>query len=139
MTGSTRFAMAVHLLTVLGYLERKGVELVPSSKIAVSVNTHAVVIRNLIRVLKDAGLVESKEGKGGGLKLSKNPAKITLREIFEAVENDGIIAERDKPVFSPCPISRGMKSVFHSIANDVDAAVAGVLRDKTLKTIIDQF
>lgn len=139
MTGNTRFAMAVHLLTVLGYLERKGVELVPSSKIAVSVNTHAVVIRNLIRTLKDAGLVESKEGKGGGLKLAKNPAKITLREIFEAVENDGILAERDKPAFSPCPISRGMKSVFHSIASDVDAAVAVVLRDKTLKTIIDQF
>ncbi|OGD85654.1 hypothetical protein A2Z23_00055, partial [Candidatus Curtissbacteria bacterium RBG_16_39_7] len=36
--------------------------------------------------LKNAGIIDSKEGAGGGYTLSKNPKEITLFEILEALE-----------------------------------------------------
>lgn len=139
MPGNTRFAVAVHVLVVLGCLEREGRELVTSGQIARSVNTNPVVIRTLLRVLKKAGLVRSKEGKGGGVRLAKSPARISLQEIYQAVEGAGILAASDKPRNELCPVSCGMKKVFRSVAEEVDDAVAQVLRGKTLKCLVDRF
>src|SRR5262249_51030574 len=112
MSVNPRFAVAVHVLAVLGYLERRGVELVPSSLIAQSVSTNAVVIRNLLRSLKKSGLVLSKEGKHGGVRLAKAPARISLHEIYAAVEQEGILAANPRPQNQACPVSRGMKKLF---------------------------
>ena len=71
MPGSPRFAVAIHVLAVLAFIERKGGERVSSSQIAMSVNTNPVVIRNLLKALKDAGLIRVKEGRGGGIRLGR--------------------------------------------------------------------
>ncbi len=139
MAESTRFSVAVHVLSVLGYLEQSGVKLVSSSQIAQSVNTNAVVIRNLMSALKKAKLVRSKEGKNGGLYLARKPSQISLQEIYSAVETEGVLSSHQKPHFAPCPVSRGMKKVFLNVSKEVDGAVAKVLHKKTLKDIVDQF
>jgi len=137
-SGSARFAVAVHVLAVLGHLERAGVKLASSDKIAMSVNTNAVVIRTLLRALKKAGLVKSKEGQGGGVRLAKDPAKITLEEIYAAVENDRIFAPNDKPAFAPCPVSRNMQKVFGAVTSEVEAAVGKILKARTLGQLLDR-
>ncbi len=43
-------------------------------------------LENLFLQLKRAGILESSKGRGGGFRLAKNPANITLLEIVEAVE-----------------------------------------------------
>jgi Rrf2 family protein len=138
MSGSSRFAVAVHILTVLGYLEQKGVKLVSSSQIAVSVSTNPVVIRTLLRTLKKAGLVISKEGKGGGVRLAKPSSRISLLDIFAAVEGDALFAANDKPSFQPCPVSRNMKKIFSSVTDEIGGAVAQVLRGRTLKQLVER-
>ena len=137
-SGSARFAVAVHVLAVLGYLERGGVELVSSHQIATSVNTNAVVIRSLLRLLKKAGLVKAKEGQGGGVKLAKPPSKITLDEIYAAVESEPLLKSNDKSPYGPCPISRKMGKLFGSLAGEVETAATKVLRAKTLQQILDR-
>ena len=137
MSVNTRFSTAVHVLAVLGYLEKQGVDLVSSGMIARSVNTNAVVIRNLIRALKKAGLVNSKEGKGGGVFLTKTPAKISLQEIYAAVEREGVLTASQKPKVAACPVSCGMKKVFDAVSEEVDGAVAKVLRGKSLRNVLE--
>jgi Rrf2 family protein len=136
MSGSTRFAVAVHVLALLAYLERGGVTLVPSAKIARSVNTSPVVIRTLICALKKAGLVRSKEGKGGGVSLARAPARISLEDVFLAVEDERILAANRKPRFAPCPVSRGMGDAFQWVSAEVDGAVARALRTRTLQDVV---
>lgn len=137
-SGSVRFAVAVHVLTVLAYFEREGVKLASSSQIATSVNTNAVVIRTLLRALKKAGLVKSKEGQGGGVRLAKPASRISLEEIYRAVETGGILTPNDKMPFGACPVSRNIGKVFGSLANEVDGAVGKVLRAKTLAQLLDR-
>lgn len=43
-------------------------------------------LEQLFRRLRQAGLVASKRGPGGGYKLTRPPEKISIREIVEAVE-----------------------------------------------------
>ncbi|MBI3543708.1 MAG: Rrf2 family transcriptional regulator [Deltaproteobacteria bacterium] len=136
MSGSSRFAVAVHILCVLGFLERRGVELVQSGQIAKSVNTNAVVIRNILRALKKAGLVLSKEGKGGGVRLARKPARISLHDVYDAVESGGMLCPNKNAAYAPCPVSSGMKDAFLEIAGEVDGAVAKVLRSKTLDGVM---
>ena len=138
MSTSARFSVAIHILAALGYLERKGVEWVTSKQIAKSVNTNAVVIRELLRALKHAGLVESKEGKGGGVRLARAASRISLHEIYAAVEGEALLAANSKPKYAPCPVSCGMKAVFKSVSDEVDQAVANVLQGKSLKAVIDR-
>lgn len=138
MSASSRFAMAVHALAVLGYLERQGVPRLSSRLISRSVNTHAVVIRSLLVELKKAGLIESKEGKAGGVSLARPPARITLREIYAAVEGSAVLRGNPNPVFKPCPVSRGMKRVLPALFRDVDRAVERTLQDRTLAQVIDE-
>ena len=135
---SSRFAVAVHTLAVLGFLQKRGVERASSQMLAKSVNTNPVVIRHLLSALKKAGLVVSKEGKEGGASLAKSAAKISLAEIFAAVEENGILSPNKNPELKSCPVSCGMKRVLPSIFKEVDKAVVKTLKGKTLQQVIDQ-
>jgi len=52
------------------------------------VNTNPVVIRRILGPLREAGLVTSQPGPGGGWRLSRPPAEITLRDVYRAIEED---------------------------------------------------
>jgi Rrf2 family protein len=139
MAGSSRFAVAVHALAVLAYLERHGIDRVSSADIARSVNTNAVVIRNLLRLLKRAGLIEAKEGKGGGVRLRKKARAISLERVYAIVEGESVLGVNRNPQCARCPVSRGMHDLFPKLVAEVDAAVARALRGRTLEQLVDRF
>jgi Rrf2 family protein len=138
MVANSRFAVAIHTLVALGFNQRKGVNRLSSSYIATSVNTNPVVIRGLLLSLKRAGLIESKEGRDGGVSLARSPAKITLDEIYAAVESESVLAPHKKPEKKECLVSCRMKQILPSLFDEVDQAVTRSLRGKTLKEVIDQ-
>ncbi|HVY60503.1 MAG TPA: Rrf2 family transcriptional regulator [Planctomycetota bacterium] len=136
MAVSSRFAVAVHVLALLAYFERHGGDRVPSGTIARSVNTNAAVIRRLLGALKRAGLVDAKEGKGGGARLARRPSAISLEDVHAAVEAESVVGLNRTPRFKKCPVSCGMAEAMPALAAEVDAAVARVLRGRTLAQLI---
>ena len=84
MPTSTRFVVAVHILTGLAVSNGKPMR---SEDIAYSVNTSAVVIRGLLSRLGEAGLTKSQLGTGGGTMLAKPAAEISLLDVYNAVED----------------------------------------------------
>ncbi len=138
MSSSSRFAVAVHVLAVLGFAGEAGVDRVSSEMIAKSVGTHAVVIRELLKSLRAAGLVRAREGRGGGVSLARPASKISLRDVFAAVEADHLLAPNQRPELKVCPVSRRIKPIMSAVFSDVERAVASSLKGKSLKDIIDQ-
>lgn len=127
---SGRFAMAAHALAVLA----QSAEGYPSAYLAGSVNTHAVFLRRILRDLVSAGLVEAKEGRSGGYRLARPPSRITMAEVYRAVEPDGPLAPSPAEPNARCPVGAGMRAAFSETAS---AAEQGLLEALSGKTIAD--
>jgi Rrf2 family protein len=108
MARSGRFIVAVHILSLLAAENRA----LSSELIAGSVNTNAVSIRRVLGLLTKAGLVRSTEGAGGGTTLARSPGKITLAEIFKAVEDQGEIFGSPRSQPNPrCAVGRCVQTI----------------------------
>jgi Rrf2 family protein len=100
MSRSTRFPAAVHVLTLLAL--KRG-ECCSSEWIAKSVGTNAVVVRRIVGLLQEAGLVTSRAGSQGGAMLEVDPDKITLRDIYDAVEEQSVFCMHQP--HPKCPVA----------------------------------
>jgi Rrf2 family transcriptional repressor of oqxAB len=125
---SARFAMAAHALAVLAQSE----EGYPSAFIASSVNTHAVFLRRILRDLVAAGLVEAREGRTGGYRLARPPARISLAEVYRAVEPEGPLAASPAEPNVRCPIGAGMRVAFSEAASAAQRGLLAALSGKTV-------
>lgn len=125
---SARFAMAAHALAVLAQSE----EGYPSAFIASSVNTHAVFLRRILRDLVAAGLVEAREGRTGGYRLARPAARISLAEVYRAVEPEGPLAASPAEPNARCPVGAGMRVAFSETASAAERGLLAALSGRTV-------
>jgi Rrf2 family protein len=126
--------MAVHVLSVLAY---KDGERVTSGFLASSVNTNPVVIRRLLSALQRAGLVETRKGVGSGSRLGQPPAKISLADIYRAVEAGQGLAMPPKKPNSQCPVGSCIQRTLSDVFSSVEDAVLKNLKKMTLGTVLE--
>ena len=130
---SSKLSVGIHILTIFGL---KPDEPLTSEFIACSVNTNPVVIRRLLGALRDAGIVESKTGVGGGWSLRVDPERITLLDILRAVEphNEIFALHRSEP--NPeCPCGMHIQSVLTEVYDKVQDGIARQLEGVTIACI----
>ncbi len=128
-----QFATAVHILTALAFNRKK---LMSSDLLALSVNTNPVVIRRLLSQLTKASLVETTRGKSGGVKLSKEPVHITLKDVYLALSPTEAITPRDKSPHKECPVSCAMFSIMSAVSLGTQKAVLKYLESQKLSDLI---
>ncbi|MCS4486890.1 Rrf2 family transcriptional regulator [Staphylococcus americanisciuri] len=130
----TKFSVALHILTMISESKEK----LSSQALAESVGTNASYIRKVIALLKNAGLIQSYQGKTG-YQLSKSPKDISLREIYFATQ------EIDKISLFPihqnanldCPVGKYIESAMIPIFSSVETYLEQELSQKTLDDLID--
>lgn len=127
-----QFTFAVHIMTMLAFEGEK----LDSQRLAASVNTNPVVVRRLLMALHAAGLLTTEAGCHGGARLTKNPAKISLLQIYDAIEPRPIIAINRRRAARHCPVSCQMKNVMSSVATGAEGAVRRHLREITLQQLL---
>ncbi len=120
--------MAAHALALLA---RAG-EGSPSALLATSVNTHAVFLRRILRDLVAAGLLEAREGRTGGYRLTRPAERITLAEIYRAVEPDGPLAPSPSEPDCRCPVGAGMRAAFAEAARAAERGLLSALAHRTV-------
>lgn len=79
----TKFSVSIHILLSVEVFKNN--HKITSDFIASSVNTNPVVIRKLMILLREAGLIHIAAGTGG-IDLTRTPSEITLLDIYKAVE-----------------------------------------------------
>ena len=136
---SSRFAVAVHIMTLaqIACGEHAG-ELVTSEQMAGSVNTNPVVIRRIMGSLREAGLVVSQPGPGGGWRLARSPEGITLLDIYRAVEREPRLAFPARPPSDHCPIGSNMQRVLERHFHDAELAMGATLGQVTMADIFTE-
>lgn len=134
MTKSCRFAVAVHVASVLGL--NPGAPCT-SEWIAGSVNTNPVVIRRILSALGKAGLVRAIRGSNGGALLARRPADISLLDIARAVEEDERPALHHQPPNPQCPVGRSIQPVLLGIIERTEAAREAELSATRLSDVLE--
>ncbi len=130
---SSKLSVGIHILTVFALKSGEGFT---SEFIASSVNTNPVVIRRLLGSLREAGIVDSKIGVGGGWTLKVDPEKLTLLDILRAVEpHDEIFALHRHEPNPECPCGLHIQSVLGEVYDKVQSGLSRQLEGVTIACI----
>lgn len=134
MSISSRFTVGVHILTLIE-LNKDGIS--SSEFLAGSVNTNPSLIRKIMGMLKKAGLIEVQPGIAGA-KLAKEPAIITLLDVYKAVD-----VVKEKELFSlhdnphpDCPVGRNIQDSITPILSAAQFALEKVLGNVTIEEVV---
>lgn len=140
MSISSRFAVGIHIL-VLIEMNKDGVS--TSEFIAGSVNTNPALIRKIMGMLKNAGLVNVRPGVAGA-ELAKDLSEITLLDVYKAVN-----VVQEKELFSihenpnpQCPVGRNIQNsigpLFEIAQSALEKALGHVTIEDVVKDIIEK-
>ncbi|WP_419993546.1 Rrf2 family transcriptional regulator [Streptomyces boninensis] len=111
MAVSTRTAVAAHALTFLAGREADGLQ--SSARIAESLESNPVLVRRVLGQLRAKGLVDAVEGSGGGWRLARPAAEISLLDAYAAVEDDlTLLPTHAHPPSRNCAVGRHMQSLL---------------------------
>jgi Rrf2 family protein len=130
---SSRFAVAVHILALLG---TRGDAWVTSDYAAGSVKTNPVVVRRLLGLLRRAGLVRIQPGPRGGARLARPADRITLAEVYQAVEEGQLLGLHRHPPNPRCPVGRNIGGVLGGVFGEAESALLGVLKRKSIEDVV---
>ena len=133
MPANSRFAIAVHILTLMA---RTDDEPLKSELVACSVNTNPVVIRRILCALAKARLVTSQTGAAGGSRLARRPNQITLLDVYRAVDAGEIFSLHPQPPNEECPVGMNIETVLEDILGEVDRAIERVLAKISIEKVL---
>jgi len=130
---SSRFSVAIHIISIL---QIYGNPMPTSEYIAGSVNTNPVVIRRILGMLKQAGIVDMKRGTGGAY-LVKGVEDITMLDVYKAVGSveDGQLFQIHENPNPMCPVGANIQGVVNVALISAQDAMEAVLQKITLADI----
>ncbi|MEK3884858.1 Rrf2 family transcriptional regulator [Paenibacillus sp. PL2-23] len=110
---NSEFTIAVHSLVYLAYLPEK---MASSDMIADNVGTHSARVRKVMSGLRKGGYVETREGSGGGYRLTIDPDAVTLADIYRVMAQGSLIPSwcSGDPGMD-CVVGSNMNQVMHGI------------------------
>ncbi|MFC7330293.1 Rrf2 family transcriptional regulator [Marinactinospora rubrisoli] len=132
---SSRSAVAIHALTMMGRWSERSLT---SAEIADSLESNPVLVRRILGSLRDAGLVWSTEGRGGGWSLARPPREITLHDAFAAVEAGPILSRHPHPPSAECEVGRNMQALLEVEFRDAERAMEERLSRTTIAHLVQR-
>lgn len=131
----TRFPVAIHILLLVEVFRdnRK----VTSDFIAGSVNTNPVVIRKLMGLLREAGLIEIAAGTGG-IRLTRPAGEITLLDVYRASDpvKDGRLFRIHEDTAPGCPVGGNIAKLLEGCFAGAQEAMERELAKTTLADLL---
>lgn len=129
---TSEFAIGVHALV---YLNHKN-ETLSSDALAKNVCTNPARIRKVLAKLGKMGLVETREGIGGGYQIGRAPEKITLRDVCDALQEEMIHASwRSGDSNMDCLVASGMAGIMDDIYEEMNMICKEHLQTITIDDI----
>ncbi|MEO7300583.1 MAG: Rrf2 family transcriptional regulator [Verrucomicrobiota bacterium] len=133
MAVNTQFSIAVHVMAGLAYRCDKDTT---SGHLAMSVNTSPSFVRRVLAKLSKAGLVETATGKAGACWLAQDAKKISLLDIYLAVEAPKVFSIHTYPEQTPCAVSCNIKAALEKTLGKTQKAAEATLEGISLASIV---
>ena len=109
-------------------------EWISSAVVAEAMDIPRMFLSRINMQLVDAGLIKSRRGAGGGIKLAKNPESISLYEVLDAIDGPLIL---DKCLGSPEEHSFPMADQYRSFFQDAQKILVDKFSQTSLKDLVE--
>ena len=128
------FSLSLQALVILA----KHSSTCPSSDIATSMQSEATLLRRILAVLAREHIIETREGREGGYRLSKSPELITLAEVYKVLQIDEARCSGMTEATGENSFGLKMKSVMFDITTEIDQSVLTVLSNYTIADLVER-
>ena len=133
---NTRFATAIHIMTLLA---KDPQEWLTSDWLAGSINVNPVIVRKELGNLKSYGLIESRQGKDGGVRIGKKPEEVNVADIYQAIKNSEVLGKKNQNPNPLCNVGKDINKNLNVLFSETDDLVFEFLKNKKLSDFTDQF
>ena len=126
----TKFSSAIHMLILISEAQTP----MSSEQIAVSVGTNPSYIRKIAGLLKNANIIDSRQGKSGFV-LTVAPEELSLWRVYCAVEEKEQIHLFDlhRNPNDECIVGRHIRPTLAAMFGDIEATAQREMKEKTLR------
>jgi len=135
MRQDSRLSGALHAL--LHMAEHDGP--VTSEILAKAMCTHPVVVRRVMAGLREKGLVRSEKGHGGGWMLACDLAKVSLRDIYDALGRPTLLAIGNRSEAPSCLVEQAVNAALGEAFDAAEALLLSRLGTVTLAELSADF
>ncbi len=108
---------------------------VTSEVMAKAMTTNPVVIRRVMAGLRDRGYVRTDKGHGGGWTLACDLAKVTLRDIYDALGAPTLLAIGNRTEAPGCAIEAAVNAALGESFADAEALLLARFGEVTLAAL----
>lgn len=126
------------MLHVLLHMGENG-EAITSEQMALYMDTNPVVVRRTMSGLREAGIVRSEKGHGGGWTITRPLSAITMGEVYRALGSTGLIAIGNRNDNPQCLIEKAVNETLGASLREAEALIVARMDAVTLANIADQF
>ncbi|MQW45495.1 transcriptional regulator [Sinorhizobium meliloti] len=134
MKRDSRLSITLHAL--LHMAER---ETITSEELAACLSTNPVVVRRTMAGLREAGLVRSERGHGGGWSLVRDLATISLAEVHAALGEPAVFAIGNRTEAPGCVVEQAVNAAMDGALRDAEALLMQRLERISLADLSNDF
>jgi Rrf2 family protein len=131
MKRDSRLSMTLHAVLHMADAERP----LTSEELAEMLKTNAVVVRRTMAGLREAKLVRSTKGHGGGWELARPLAKIKLGDVYDALAPTSLFAMEPKTESPGCLVEQAVNRAMHDAFAEAEAVLLARFRAVSLDDI----
>ncbi len=97
MSYSLAFSQAIAVMVYIAIKIENGIyDFVPTRELADNLNIASPTAVKILQNLSRSGMIETREGAKGGVRLARAPDTITLLDIFKAIEHERALFRVDR-------------------------------------------
>jgi len=130
---NTQFSDTIHVLVYIAYFRGKKMT---SQEIASSLETSPSLIRKIMANLKKNDLLAPTHGPTQ-LMLARDPADISLRDVYHALPNAAPLLNVDRHTSQKCPIGAVMPQTLDHYYSEIQAAAENQMARISLQDVLN--
>jgi Rrf2 family protein len=133
MKRNSKFSLALHALGHMAVQPRRPLT---SDLIAAHNGTNPVVVRRVLGLLREAGLVASEKGHAGGWLLSRPAADIKISDVYTALGEPFLAPKAGGEENPPeCAIERTLHQTVDAALAEAEALLVGRLANHSVEEL----
>jgi DNA-binding IscR family transcriptional regulator len=135
MKRDSKLSSVLHVLLHLAHSDRP----MTSEQMAGMLGTNPVLVRRVLAGLRERGYISSERGHGGGWTVTCDLARVTLREVYDAVGAPTVFAMGNRKEHSACLVEQVVNASLESAFAEAEALLVKRLGEVSLADLSRDF